>query len=168
MPKESVHEYFAKQYNTNYEDSKKLSFKYLYGGITKEIAQQIPYFEGVNQYVNTLWNTYNKEKQVVSDIYNRRFIKSNLFDMNPNKLFNYMIQLMETERNMSLITTLKKCLQNKKSKLILYNYDAFLFDYCKKDGESILNDIKTTLEVNGYPTKITAGKNYHTMERYEI
>jgi len=168
LPKESVHEYFAKQYNTNYEDSKKLSFKYLYGGITKEIAQQIPYFEGVNQYVNTLWNTYNKEKQVVSDIYNRRFIKSNLFDMNPNKLFNYMIQLMETERNMSLITTLKESLQNKKSKLILYNYDAFLFDYCKEDGENILNDIKKILEVDGYPTKITAGKNYHTMERYEI
>ena len=29
-------------------------------------------------------------------------------------------------------------------------------------------DIKKILEVDGYPTKITAGKNYHTMERYEI
>ena len=38
LPKESVHKYFAQQYNTNYEDSKKLSFKYLYGGITDEIA----------------------------------------------------------------------------------------------------------------------------------
>ena len=93
LPKESVHEYFAKQYNTNYEDSKKLSFKYLYGGITDEIAKQIPYFEGVNQYVNTLWNTYNKEKQVVSDIYNRRFVKSNLFDMNPNKSLNAMLKV---------------------------------------------------------------------------
>ena len=40
-----------------------------------------------------------KFKKIVSDIYSREIYRENLSDMNPNKLFNYMIQLMETEQN---------------------------------------------------------------------
>ena len=49
--------------------------------------------------------------------------------MNPNKLFNYMIQLMETENNIKILNKLQPKLQEYNSKLILYNYEAFLFEF---------------------------------------
>ena len=88
--------------------------------------------------------------------------------MNPNKLFNYMIQSLETERNIRLINDIKQYLADKKSKLILYSYDAFLFDFCKQDGEKTLLDLRNLLEVDGYSTKTTIGKNYQEMSSYEL
>ena len=37
--------------------------------------------------------------------------------MNPNKLFNYMIQLMETENNIKILNELQPKLQEYESKL---------------------------------------------------
>ena len=49
--------------------------------------------------------------------------------MNKNKVFNYLIQLMETENNMKVLSELIPKLKGYKSKLILYSYDSFLFDF---------------------------------------
>jgi hypothetical protein len=86
--------------------------------------------------------------------------------MNPNKLFNYMIQLMETEKNIETLDKLQLFLEDRKSKLILYNYDAFLFDFdFKKDGLEYLKEVKNILEDNGkYPTRVFMGDNYHEMQ----
>ena len=62
--------------------------------------------------------------------------------MNRNKLFNYMIQLLETENNMKVLNDLVPYLKDKKSKLILYSYDSFLFDFKIEDGLGFLTDIK--------------------------
>ena len=158
----------AKEYGVSYEESKKLSFKYLYGGIPKEISKQIDYFDRVREYIDTLWNTFTTQKEVTTDIYIRVFKRTTFDDMNPNKLFNYMIQSLETERNIRLINDIKQYLADKKSKLILYSYDAFLFDFCKQDGEKTLLDLKNLLEVDGYSTKTTIGKNYQEMSSYEL
>ena len=84
--------------------------------------------------------------------------------MNPNKLFNYLIQLAETESNMDIITNIRELLSDKKSKLVLYQYDSFLFDFNKEDGKDLIIDIKNTIERKGkYPTKIKIGQNYHEM-----
>ena len=168
FPNGSVHEHMAKEYGVSYEESKKLSFKYLYGGIPKEISKQIDYFDRVREYIDTLWNTFTTQKEVTTDIYIRVFKRTTFDDMNPNKLFNYMIQSLETERNIRLINDIKQYLADKKSKLILYSYDAFLFDFCKQDGEKTLLDLKNLLEVDGYSTKTTIGKNYQEMSSYEL
>ena len=85
--------------------------------------------------------------------------------MNPNKLFNYMIQLMETENNIKILSKLYPKLQQYNSELILYNYDAFLFDFNPEDGLDFLNVIKETIESGGkYPVKISKGVNYHDMQ----
>jgi hypothetical protein len=76
-----------------------------------------------------------------------------------------MIQLMETENNMKMLSNLIPFLESYKSKLILYSYDSFLFDFNLDDGVDFLNKTKEIIESNGlFPTKTSKGTNYHEME----
>ena len=164
FPKTSVHEHMAELYGLPYEEAKALSFKYLYGGITDEVSDN-PFFSKVNDYIKLLWQDYKTNNFVQSYIYNRKIYRKNLQDMNPNKLFNYMIQLMETENNIKILNELQPKLQQYNSKLVLYNYDSFLFDFDTKDGLDFLNIVKQTIESGGkYPVKIGKGVNYHDMQ----
>jgi hypothetical protein len=52
-------------------------------------------------------------------------------------------------------------LKDKKTKIVLYTYDAFLFDYSEEDGD-IMKDIINILH---YPTTIKQGKTYHGLEK---
>ena len=83
--------------------------------------------------------------------------------MNKNKLFNYLIQAYETESNIKTIIKLKQYLLDKKTKLVLYGYDSFLFDFSKDDGVSTLTELKNILERNGHMVKSQAGPNYGEM-----
>ncbi len=164
FPNTSVHEHMAELYGLPYEEAKALSFKYLYGGITDDVSDN-PFFSKVNDYIKLLWNDYETNNFVQSYIYNRKIHKKNLQDMNPNKLFNYMIQLMETENNIKILNELQPKLQQYNSKLVLYNYDSFLFDFDTNDGLDFLNMVKQTIESGGkYPVKISRGVNYHEMD----
>ena len=164
FPKGSVHEHMAELYGLPYDEAKALSFKYLYGGITDEVSDN-PFFSKVNDYIKVLWQDYETNNFVQSYIYNRKIYRKNLSDMHPNKLFNYMIQLMETENNIKILSELQPKLQEYNSKLVLYNYDSFLFDFDTKDGLDFLNMVKQTIESDGkYPVKISRGVNYHDME----
>ena len=85
--------------------------------------------------------------------------------MNANKLFNYTIQLMETENNMKVLSELIPSITEDKSKLILYSYDSFLFDFNMEDGLGYLKKVKQILEQDGkYPVKVSWGLNYHEMK----
>ena len=164
FPEGSVHEHMGKLYGLPYKEAKALSFKYLYGGITDEVSDN-PFFSKVNDYIKLLWQDFQTNNFVESYIYNRKIYRKNLQDMNPNKLFNYMIQLMETENNIKILSKLQPKLQEYDSKLVLYNYDAFLFDFNPEDGLDFLNVIKETIESDGkYPVKISKGVNYHDMQ----
>ena len=91
----------------------------------------------------------------------------NYSDMNPNKVFNYMIQLMETEYNFKMLGSLFDFLDNYKSKVVLYQYDSFLFDFNLDDGKDFLIDVKNILEQDGkYPVKVGYGCNYHEMKDF--
>jgi effector-binding domain-containing protein len=165
LPSGSVHEHMAKFYGVDYEEAKKLSFQYLYGFIPQDVIQMNPYFSRVHDYIEDLWKEYNLKEFIVSDIYNRRLYKKNLSDMNANKLFNYTIQLMETENNMRVLTKLIPEIKDYKSKLILYSYDSFLLDYNMEDGLDYLKKVKGILEQDGkYPVKVSWGLNYHEMK----
>ena len=90
---------------------------------------------------------------------------------NPNyikhktKLFNYSIQLMETERNMKMMNKLIPMLDSYKSKLILYNYDSLLFDFCMDDKLDFLKMIKIEIEENDkFPTRVSWGTDYKNMK----
>ena len=160
----SVHQYLADQYDVDYTKSKALSFKYLYGEIPYMIAKKIPFFSKVQKYIDKKWLEYKKNNFVVSDIYNRK-IGTSLSFTNKSKLFNYCIQLLETENNMKMLDDLLPTLEGKKTKLILYSYDSFLFDFHKDDGLDFLKNLRKVIDQNGlYPVKIGWGSNYHEMK----
>ena len=168
FPQGSVHEHMAKLYGVDYNEAKSLSFQYLYGYIPDDVKQNNEYFSKVHDYINVLWSEFKSKEFIVSDIYNKKIYKKNLDDMNPNKLFNYMIQLMETENNMKVLSDLITNIMEDysyQSDLILYNYDAFLFDFNIEDGLDYLHKVKDNLEQNGkFPVKVSWGLNYHEMK----
>ena len=161
----SVHEHMAKFYGCDYEESKRKSFRYLYGGIPIEVVQLNPFFGKVYDFVNELWEVYYSKEFIVSDIYSKKIYRKNLTDMNANKLFNYTIQLMETENNMKVLGQLIPKIKDYRSKLVLYSYDSFLFDFKMEDGLDFLYEVKKTIEQKGkFPVKVTKGLNYHEMK----
>jgi len=171
LPDGSVHEYFGKQYfgvdklsQEQYEESKKITFRLLYGGIDKDFAT-IPFFGKVKNYVSSLWQEYKKYGFVKTEYFKRPMRKNNLNDMNPNKLFNYQLQAAETEHNMLVLNELNDCMIDMSSKLILYTYDSFLIDYNLQDGKKAIKLIKDVIsEQNKYPVKLKAGINYSAMK----
>ena len=165
FPQGSVHEHMAKFYGCDYEESKQKSFQYLYGFIPYEVSQINPFFCRVDDYIKELWNSYKSKDFILSDIYSKRIYRNNLTDMNANKVFNYTIQLMETENNMKVLSELIPKIRDYKSKLILYSYDSFLLDFNMEDGLDYLKEVKEVLEQKGkYPVKVSWGLNYHEMK----
>ena len=161
----SVHEHMAKLYGVDYNEAKSLSFQYLYGYIPDDIKNNNEYFNQVSIYISNIWNEYKSNNFILSDIYSKRIYRKNLTDMNANKLFNYTIQLMETENNMKALSELIPKIKDYKSKLILYNYDSFLLDFNMEDGLDYLKEVKEVLEQKGkYPVKVSWGLNYHEMK----
>jgi hypothetical protein len=72
---------------------------------------------------------------------------------------------METENNMAVLSKLIPEIQNDRSKLILYSYDSFLFDFDMEDGLGYLKKVKTILEQDSkFPVKVSWGVNYHEMK----
>ena len=169
----SVHEHLAKWYECSYQESKQKSFKLLYGGIDKETREKVPFFDLTHKFINDKWKEINKNKYILTDIYRRRIILSNYEDLNRNKLFNYLIQAIETELNVSKILLIQDYLSDKNTKLVLYGYDSFLFDFSKSDGVETLKEIKTILETKTdvpgdkepyFYTKSKMGLNYGEMQ----
>ena len=68
---------------------------------------------------------------------------------------------------MRALTKLIPEIKDYKSKLILYSYDSFLFDFNVDDGLDYLINVKNILEQNGkYPVKVGYGCNYHEMKDF--
>ena len=85
-------------------------------------------------------------------------------DMNPSKLFNYFLQALETEYSITVIQEINDILQGYDSKIILYTYDSFLFDFNINDGKDLLMLLRKRIsDDDRYPVKIHAGKTYHHM-----
>ena len=101
---------------------------------------------------------------VSTDIYRRKLLFKNYEDLNRNKVFNYLIQALETESNIKKILKVQDYLYNKKTKLVLYGYDSFLFDFSQQDGVETLKDIKSILEEGKHFTKSKMGLNYGEMK----
>ena len=75
-----------------------------------------------------------------------------------------LLDLFEKLKNSDICRTMKE--KDFKSKMVLYNYDAFLFDFdYKEDGLKYLKEVKKILEWDGkYPTRVFMGDNYHSMK----
>ena len=90
-----------------------------------------------------------------------RLIKIN-DSLNKNKLFNYILQSVETERNILILDKLSRLDMGQKTIPILYTYDSILFDGHEDDIEYI-KEVKRIMEKDGFPTEVESGNNYGNM-----
>lgn len=162
---ESAHTQLAKQYfgkeeitEEEYVQAKQINFHAIYGKIPEEWAH-LEIFTKIDNYIKELWKQYKDEGKVLAPISEKPFTDK-LKDMHPQKLMNYVMQSLETSRNILVIKEVLRFLKDKKSKLVLYTYDALLFDFYKEDGEETLDKLKEILETGGnYPTKLKYSKD---------
>jgi len=167
---ENIHTYLGKQYfNTDtltdeqYKQSKEISFQQLYGGVRDEY-KHIEFFRLTSEYINQMWYDFSYDKYVETPLFNRRFYKQFFGDINATKLFNYLLQAFETERNMYIINQLQTYLQDKKSKLVLYTYDSFVIDFNLNDGKDLLIESKHIIEKGGMKCGTEIGADYDTLK----
>ena len=170
LPSDSLHEWLGRQYfntpfltNEQYEESKQITFRQLYGGVERQY-EHIEFFQAIKSFINKLWIQYQTQGYIQTPIFGRKIFRKWFTDMNANKLFNYYLQATETEQNIIILNNVTELLQNKQSKLILYTYDSFLFDFDLADGKDLLLKLKDMLQHDKFPVKIKAGKNYHSMK----
>ena len=165
LTNESAHKQLAKLYfdkneitDDEYTQAKQINFHAIYGKIPEKWAF-LDIFEKIDDYIKTLWKKYEDDGKVLAPISGKPFT-SKLKDMNPQKLMNYIMQSLETSRNINILKEVLRYLKDKKTKVVLYTYDAFLFDFSKEDKKSTLEDLKRILESNGnYPVKFKYSDN---------
>jgi len=154
---QDVHQTFADLYGTSYQEAKELTFKQLYGGVFKEY-EHIEFFQKVSKFINDNWKEFNNSGQVIVPTSGYCFKKDKLDNMNPQKLFNYILQNLETATNVCILMDIHKLLRGKKTKIVLYTYDSFLFDYSV--DENLIDEIKNIFDNKGLQIKIKNGRNY--------
>lgn len=159
---ESVHTqlgrlYFDKEELTpeEYKESKQLTFQILYGGVPDK-WRHIEFFDKVHELTQRWWKEFTDNGVVRAPISNKPFT-TKLKEMNSNKLMNYILQSVETSRNITILKDLLSYLKDKLSQSVLYTYDAILIDFDKKDGKQVLEDIQKILSKGGYPVKYKYG-----------
>ena len=162
---ESAHKQLAKQYfnkeeitEEEYDKAKQINFHAIYGKIPEKYAF-LDVFEKIDGFIKGLWTEYETNGRVLAPISNKPFTKA-LKDMNPQKLMNYIMQSLETSRNILILKEALRFLKDKKTKLVLYTYDALLLDFHKEDGKETLEKLQEILEEGGkYPIKVKYSKD---------
>ena len=155
---EDIHKAFAKMYGVDYQKSKELTFKQLYGGVFEQF-KDLEFFQRVQIYVDDLWLRFNKEGYIECPVSKHVFRKDKLEDMKPQKLLNYVLQNLETAMNVRILWDIFKSLKNRKTELVLYTYDSFLFDF-KEGEEDLIDEIKQIIKKYKLQIKESYGSNY--------
>ena len=161
-----VHQTFADLYGTSYKEAKELTFKQLYGGVFKEY-EHLEFFQKVKQFITINWEAFNNSGQVIVPISGYCFKKSELENMNPQKLFNYMLQCTETASNVLILLKIHKLLRGRKTKIVLYTYDSFLFQMGENE-DYLVKEIKQIFDYYGFSVKAKKGLNYNDMEDFYV
>jgi len=159
LTSESAHKQLARLYfekeevtDEEYAQAKQINFQAIYGKIPEQHAF-LKIFEEIQEYITTMWNFYEENGEVYNPMSGKAFTKE-LKDMHPQKLMNYMMQSLETSRNILILKEVLRYLKDKKTNVALYTYDAILFDFSKQDGKNTLEDIQKIMEEGGkYPIK---------------
>ena len=153
-----IHQSFAKMYGVEYKKAKELTFKQLYGGVFEKY-KDLEFFKKVQVYTDDMWDKFKNEGFIECPISKYKFEDEKLNDMKPQKLLNYVLQNLETSYNVCILWEIIKLLKNKKTKLILYTYDSFLFDFDKSE-KTLYKEIISLFDGYKLQTKISYGKTY--------
>jgi hypothetical protein len=165
LTSESAHTQMAKQYfstenitQEQYQQAKDLNFAAMYGKVPKEY-QHFEFFKRLKVFTEELWKTY-QSKGFIEDPISKRRIKPDKSIMNAPKLVNYLIQSLETSRNILVLKELLRYLTDKQSQVVLYVYDAIIIDFSKGDTKEVLQETEKILSENSkYPVKFSYSKD---------
>lgn len=158
-------EYFKKDEisEEEYQESKAITFKQIYGGIDKQY-EHIEFFQKIKKYI---WDTWNEFKKVgLITLPTGRILRLDKMDnINPQKLFNYIIQNLETKSNVYILKEINKLLKDKKSFISLIVYDSLLLDFSIEDKKDVLLGIKNIINSFNLTSKIKYGNNYDSLQK---
>lgn len=165
LSSESAHKQLAKLYfgkdeitDEEYAEAKQINFQAIYGKIPEE-HKHLEIFVKIQEFIDSMWTQYKSLGFVLNPHSSKPFTKE-LKDMHPQKLMNYMMQSLETSRNVLILKEVLRYLKDKQTEVVLYTYDAILFDFSKEDGPDTLNDLERIMsESNKYPVKFKYSKN---------
>ena len=167
LPPGSIHEYFGRLYFNKldltpeeYEESKKITFRLVYGNITDEY-KGIEYFKKIDEFINSLWD-FHQDNGFIKSVISKIKITAD----SKTKLFNYLIQNFETECNMLVLQDILKI--EAKSKPILYTYDSILFDIHPDEGLDYVRKVRDIMSNDGFGVKIYQGNNYNDMKIFNL
>jgi hypothetical protein len=158
FPTNEIHEHFAELYKVDYQKAKELTFKQLYGGVFEQY-KNLEFFKRVNSLVEKNWKQFNEKGYIEVPISNYRIEKSNVGEMNPQKLFNYLLQGYETAQNILILWEMVRIFTNKNTKLVLYTYDSFLLDVDETETD-VLEEVKQIFKKYKLNTKNKTGYDY--------
>ena len=161
-PTGDIYEDFAAKYGMDRAEAKSLVFKQLYGHIFDQY-KDFEFFQLTQKLIEEIWNTFSSKGKYVVQETGKVFKKDDLPNMNPQKLFNYVIQHWETYSNVAILKEIIYIINNKETKLVLYTYDAFLLDVNKQDKEEI-KQILTVFKDKNLQIKTSYGPDYNTLQ----
>lgn len=146
---EKAHKQLAKQYlhksdfsAEEYAKAKALNFQMIYGSPSEECGD-LEFSRKIQRFIVDFWKEF--EQGTSSNLETGKVFSQELEDMYPQKLFNYLIQSLETSRNVRVLYRVLKRLQHCKTKVVLVTYDSFLIDWDEEE-EGILEEIKDLME----------------------
>jgi hypothetical protein len=132
-------QYFGTENLTSdqYQESKKITFKNLYGYELEERVKHIDLFKQVEQLQETLWIQYQQSGFLLTDYHNTIVVDN----PSKNKVFNYYIQSLETETNVRQLYNLIR----DNLTPVLYTYDSMVFEITREDAERTRDLLKEKL-----------------------
>lgn len=157
LPSTSVHQWLADQYGCSYDEGKGVTFQLLYGGIPEEFLS-IPYYKLVDEHIKSIWES--TQRQGYLQTIKRKIPLSWIESPNPQKVFNYLLQAIETELNVDKLEKIMELIDGTNIKLCLYTYDSFLLDYPLELDTQFAKEIKILIDSGGFPTKVNWGTDY--------
>ena len=158
-----IHKEFSKMYGVDYKKAKELTFKQLYGGVFEQF-KKLEFFQKVQAYTDELWENFQKKGYIECPLSKHIFKKEELLkngnEMKPQKLLNYVLQNLETAMNVRILWEIFRSLKGRKTKLVLYTYDSFLFDFDNSE-EDLIDEIKQIINNNKLQIKESYGNTYN-------
>ena len=170
---DGVYEHLAKHYNstdnpTNEQivAAKEATFRQIYGGISKQYMH-VPFFKAASNLARQLWVYGNEHGYIESPISGRRLILANYKGITEYTLFNYFIQMYETEFNVLMIEPILLGLIGRKTKPVLYTYDSILFDVASSDMDHLIDCvIPRSIDCSKFPIKVKVGSSIGNLSVY--
>jgi hypothetical protein len=157
LPTTSVHEWLAEQYGCDVNEGKGITFRLLYGGIDDDF-RQIPYLNAVADYIDNLWAETQKHGYLQTP--HREIPLSWIEQPNAQKVFNYLLQAVETEMNIEVMRKILDYIKGSGINFCLYTYDSFLFDVPTDIDKELIKGLKEIIEGSGFPVKASWGLDY--------